>query len=601
MGRIETDNAPQICPACNVHKRKSPVARAIRWFTCLAVLYAASIALDTPLFSHSFLNNLPASFDWSRDSFTTRGEVCKPPSPNVFATNPPRPSNDFIVKVSREIDNYISKRSSKPDIDSISIAVVTLGGSIFERGYGVLKANESDVQGPLPVGPNSIYRLASISKMFTTLETLILRERGILNWDDPVEKFLPDFSPPSESYGWSSYLDGLQSNGENPASLSDSIGRDYPPSDLEDWPHTKFPGDTASVFEREYDEIIKAVSEFPLVNAPYTYPIYSNTGFDLLGLSNVAANLLASSDPSKEPQTHKELLKRDIFDPLQLNSSFFRVPEEEELKSNIAVPSKDSKWADIPLGDVDDPAGGQYSSLRDLETLMKTFLSPTGKGGLLPAHVIREWLHPLHVWGSTSQQVGAPWEIFSIAGSTVYTKGGNLPGYHSVFAIVPEYSVGIIILVTGTYSDTDTLLKEVGQRLLPALEKLHQVELRRRYVGTWTNGNDVAEIGLVRGVLYLKKLIIGKVDVLKAVEDMNYGLVEKNGSPVALWATGRVGEFRLAFGRPALNKLPDIACFPYWLSIDNGLNSRGAPIDLLFWKNGVLTYPSGGVSFARKR
>lgn len=129
------------------------------------------------------------------------------------------------------------------------------------------------------------------------------------------------------------------------------------------------------------------------------------------------------------------------------------------------------------------------------------------------------------------------------------SAGGNLPGYHSVFAIVPEYSVGVIILVTGTYSDTHTLLNEVGKRLLPTLEKLHQVELRRRYVGTWTNGNDHAEVGLNKGVLYLKKLIVGGVDVLKTVEDLDYGLVGRSPSPVALWATGRVGEFRYVFHR----------------------------------------------------
>ena len=53
---------------------------------------------------------------------------------------------------------------------------------------------------------------------------------------------------------------------------------------------------------------------------------------------------------------------------------------------------------------------------------MKTFLSPTARY-LLPARVIREWLHPLYVWGSTNQQVGAPWEIMDFNGVQAYTKG----------------------------------------------------------------------------------------------------------------------------------------------------------------------------------
>lgn len=172
-----------------------------------------------------------------------------------------------------------------------------------------------------------------------------------------------------------------------------------------------------------YDEVINAVSTFPLVNIPYEYPVYSNTGMDLLGLANVAANKLASAVPADEPQTHKELVKRDIFDPLGMHASFFRVPDDAALRRHIAIPSKDAEWADIPLGDVSDSAGGQYSSLADLVTIMKTLLSPTARGGLIPAGVVREWLRPLHTWGSGGQEVGAPWEITTLADAKAYTKG----------------------------------------------------------------------------------------------------------------------------------------------------------------------------------
>jgi hypothetical protein len=101
------------------------------------------------------------------------------------------------------------------------------------------------------------------------------------------------------------------------------------------------------------------------------------------------------------------------------------------------------------------------------------------------------------------------------------------------------------------------------------------------------------------GVLRVKKLDVSRVDVLKFVYDAldaEYGTAtheteQQIGSvpPVALWSTGQVGEFRLAFGRPYLNNVRDIGYFPYWASFDISLHSRGAPIDLLYWKNGVLT------------
>lgn len=148
---------------------------------------------------------------------------CPFPLPNhLFKEKPLCPSEGPLRKSSKKLDAFLSERASHPDIDSLSIAVVTPYGTIFERGYGVLKANETVSQ--KPVSRNSIYRIASITKMFTVLETLILRERGVLNlWvllvptfegciydpdtgssDDPVEMFLPELEIPG--YGWSDYL-----------------------------------------------------------------------------------------------------------------------------------------------------------------------------------------------------------------------------------------------------------------------------------------------------------------------------------------------------------------------------------------------------------
>lgn len=162
------------------------------------------------------------------------------------------------------------------------------------------------------------------------------------------------------------------------------------------------------------------------------------------------------------------------------------------------------------------------------------------------------------------------------------------------------------MLLTGNY-DASTILTEVTKRFHPTMNRVYQTELERRYVGLWTSEDksSVSEITLDKGknTLFVKKLTVQGVNTLKSVHEN--GLltgVRTSGSPqVALWSTGRVGEFRLAFGVPSLNKVPGIGCFPYWVTIDPGLNSRGAPIDLLYWDRGFLVYPSAGVKFIRTR
>lgn len=67
-------------------------------------------------------------------------------------------------------------------IDGLAIGVVTSNGAIYETGIGALKANETDPQKRGGIDRNSIFRIASGSKLFVALETFLLREKGALQW-----------------------------------------------------------------------------------------------------------------------------------------------------------------------------------------------------------------------------------------------------------------------------------------------------------------------------------------------------------------------------------------------------------------------------------
>ncbi|KAJ7110012.1 beta-lactamase/transpeptidase-like protein [Mycena epipterygia] len=528
--------------------------------------------------------------------------TCSAPLPTLLASHPPRADAPGLKEAAASLHEFLSMRTAKSDIDSLSISVVTPAGPIFERGYGVLKANESkaDSEKLGSVTRDSIYRIASITKMFTVLETLILRERGVLNWDDPVTKFLPDFEHPS--YGWSDFLNGNEYAPENApitlrqlASHLSGIGRDYPPADIgQPWPAPLIENRNVNEeFRRRMngtsEELLNSVAKYPLAAPQYTFPIYSNTGFDVLGLCNVAAHSLATG----QARTHRELMQDDIFGPLGMNSSFYCIPDSRRA-AQVAVPSSHSEWADMAYSPVFDPAGGQFSSLADLEIVMQSFLSPKRTGVISP-YIVREWLRPLHAWSDGFQEVGAPWEIAKVGREArIYSKGGNLPGYHSQFVLNPQWSYGVIVLVTGNYSDTVTLAQEAISRFQPAFENLLLLEVLYAYGGVWVGDDSVAVVTIEDGALYLQALLIGDMDVLSLLQRIPSG----GPKPVALWSTGRPHEFRLAIGRPELNGNPDAGCEPYWISIDPPF-SRGAPLDLLYWDGSELVYPSAGVRLRR--
>lgn len=108
--------------------------------------------------------------------------VCRPPLPNLILETEPDVSNyNAINKAIRDVDAELSSFFDKGGIDSISVAVVTPIGSIYEGFWGTLRANETESMVQESVNRDTIYRLASISKVFTTMEAYILRDRLHLN------------------------------------------------------------------------------------------------------------------------------------------------------------------------------------------------------------------------------------------------------------------------------------------------------------------------------------------------------------------------------------------------------------------------------------
>lgn len=68
------------------------------------------------------------------------------------------------------------------------------------------------------------------------------------------------------------------------------------------------------------EEMKQAIARYPLIVPSYSYPIYSNTGFAVLGWCNVAA---AKQLDKTSPNTYAGLLQRDIFTPLRMDGSSF--------------------------------------------------------------------------------------------------------------------------------------------------------------------------------------------------------------------------------------------------------------------------------------
>ncbi|KAG8945132.1 hypothetical protein FRC04_001198 [Tulasnella sp. 424] len=466
---------------------------------------------------------------WRGSPTPQKPYICHPPLPAVLRSLATPPTGPQFLTAARTLDAALTLRAALPDMDSISLAVVTPSGPIFSKTYGALRANETDPRKRGKPDEDSLYRIASISKMFNVYEMMILREKGLLNWDDPVQKYIKNFT--YYSGGWEEYLSeshegsaaGDKARKTDPITLRQlathmaGIGRDYPPINIPSWPKI----DRSKIKHKppnSTEPILEMIKELPLVAPPYTYPIYSNAGFNVLGWAVATA-------AGGKPEDYPDLLRRDIFEPLGLSSAF-NVTEETAAK--VAVPRLGSYEVDLDLGPYN-PAGGQFSSLRDLTKVMQTFLNPSRADSLLSPYAMREWLRPLHGFPDDLTEVGAPWEIIKVPDTNGnprrwYSKTGNLRGSHSVFVFDPTTSFGVIVLMTGLDHKALKIGINAIQIYQSAFDKLVEQTTMELYGGYWQSEDkqSVAITYVEKGSLWLSRLFLNGTDVFEQLEGPQY-------------------------------------------------------------------------------
>lgn len=198
-------------------------------------------------------------------------------------------------------------------------------------------------------------------------------------------------------------------------------------------------------------DLLRAVKQQKPIFAPNQKSTYSNDAFELLGLALENAT----------GRDYSEYITYAILKPLNMTSTSFEKPSDDHA---VLTRGQSAIW-DVEEG-VQRPTGGLYASASDLSKFLRYILRhynaiATGVNWLMPA----SWSTEIHTF------YGMPWEILrsnsvlehSERAVTIVTKSGGLPGYTSQVLLLPEYDLGVTILVAGT----GKLLKELRDIVLP--------------------------------------------------------------------------------------------------------------------------------------
>jgi CubicO group peptidase (beta-lactamase class C family) len=346
-------------------------------------------------------------------------------------------------------------------VPGLAVAVVDDEGVVWSEGFGVIDSHGSDA-----VTPGTWFSLQSTSKTFTATAVLLAVQDGLLELDEPITTYLPDFTVQS------TFEDDPQSRITLRHLLSHTAGFTIEAPVGNNWD-----GDADS-----FDAHVASISDTWLRFPVGTGYAYSNLDIDLAGyiLQRVTG------------QPFADYVREHLFEPLGMLDSSFEA-DVIDAAGEIAighVPELPHEFRPVPMV----PSGGLYASVEDVARFLEFQLEGGGVDGrtVLDGALVDEmrtvqfpdrgdgYGYGLGV-GRTGWYAGANADLFS--------HGGGGFGFRSDLWWLPELQLGIAVMFNSADHDLQgNLALEILDDLAherPYLDRLRELPAHARVREDW--------------------------------------------------------------------------------------------------------------------
>lgn len=345
-----------------------------------------------------------------------------------------------LAQIAPEIDALFAKFQTDQHVPGLVYGIVKDGKLAYVKGVGVQNIDDKRT-----VTPDSLFRIASMTKAFTALSILKLRDDGKLRLDDLAEDYVPEMK------GWT--YPTADSPRIRIRDLLQHVGgfvTDDP------W------GDRQQVLPQ--DEFTKMIAAgVPFSRVPQSQHEYSNFGYALLGRIVSKASGMAYTD----------YVRQTILTPLGMTGSGYDAPHAPKARYALGYRWENERWSAEPemVDGAFNSMGGLQVSARDYAKWVAFLLSAwparddpdTGPFKRSTVREIAQGLNFVAVTnriGSTGATAckqaaayGMGWRVAQDCdlGLTL-AHGGGYPGYGSHVMLMPDYGVGVFALSNRTYA-----------------------------------------------------------------------------------------------------------------------------------------------------
>ena len=329
-----------------------------------------------------------------------------------------------------DFDAYVSKVLATFQVPGVAVAIVKDGKVVLAKGFGIKRLGD-----PAPVDAFTRFGIASNTKAFTATALAMLVERGKVEWDAPVTRYLPDFAMYDPFVTREITVRDL---------LVHRSGLGLGAGDLLWWP--------ASTYTRkEIMQRLRFIKPATSFRSAYAY-------------DNVLYLVAGEIIEKVSGKTWEEFVESEILAPVGMTHSTVRHADAGRA-DNVATTHAevDGKVVIVPpmMSDNTNPAGGINSGASDIARWMITQLdsgrTPDGTRLFSPRSARELWT------GVTPTPLGVPTGDFAPLRSSfsLYALGfgvrdyrgykllnhtGGLPGYVSEILMIPDQRLGVAVL-----------------------------------------------------------------------------------------------------------------------------------------------------------
>ncbi|HET7113223.1 MAG TPA: serine hydrolase domain-containing protein [Pyrinomonadaceae bacterium] len=354
-----------------------------------------------------------------------------------------------------EIERLFKAYVERSNMPGAVMGIIIDGELVWVKATGVRETEQK-----APVTPDTVFRIASMTKSFTAMAILKLRDEGKLSLDDPVSRYIPALA-----------------DLPYPTKDSPAITIRHLLTHSEGFPEDNPWGDRQLA---QTDETVRAWirAGIPFSTSPGTTFEYSNYGFGLLGQIVTRAS----------GRPYADYVRDNILRPLGMNSSTFDMSAVPREHIALGYRFEDGSWkpepilAHGPFGAM----GGLWTSTHDLARYVAFLMSAypprdEADSGPIKRSSAREMqqVGRFQPGGAFRPTVDGPLQMN--AGGYGYGlgvsqdcrfahtvgHGGGLPGYGSLMRWLPEYGVGLIGMSNRTYGGFGGIFND-------ALNELHK-------------------------------------------------------------------------------------------------------------------------------